>query len=150
VLRAHSAMRGILFDAPHVVAGAPPVLETAGVADRCTVVGGDFFVQVPSGADACLLASILHDWDDERAVTILRNCQRALPAGGRLLVLDHVVPDRHISPETAFMDLNMQVVLPGKERTVGEFRKLFESASFRLTRSLPLGPIAGLVEGIKL
>ena len=65
-------------------------------------------------------------------------------------MLDHVVPDRHIAPETAFMDLNMQVVLPGKERTVGEFRKLFEAAGFRLTRSLPLGPIAGLVEGIKL
>jgi SAM-dependent methyltransferase len=150
VLRAHSAMRGILFDAPHVVAGAPPVLETAGVADRCTVVGGDFFVQVPSGADACLLAAILHDWDDERAVTILRNCHCALPADGRLLVLDRVVPDRHMSPEAAFMDLNMQVSLPGKERTVGEFRKLFEAAGFQLKRSLPLGPRAGLVEGIKL
>lgn len=150
VLRAHSAMRGILFDAPNVVAGAPPVLEAAGVANRCTVVGGNFFDQVPSGADACLLASILHDWDDERAVTILRNCQQALPAGGRLLVLEHVVPDRHLAPETAFMDLNMQVVLPGKERTVGEFRELFEAAGFRLKRILPLGPFAGLVEGIRL
>jgi SAM-dependent methyltransferase len=149
VLCAHPAMRGILFDAPHVVTGAAPVLEAAGVAGRCTVVAGDFFVEVPSGADACLLAAILHDWDDERALRILRNCHRALPAGGRLLVLDHIVPEQKVSGETAFMDLNMLVVLPGKERTAVEFRDLFEAAGFQLKRVLQLSPLAGLVEGYR-
>ena len=149
VLCAHPAMRGILFDAPHVVTGAAPVLEAAGVAGRCTVVAGDFFVEVPSGADACLLVAILHDWDDERALRILRNCHCALPAGGRLLVLDHIVPEQKVSGETAFMDLNMLVVLPGKERTAVEFRDLFEAAGFQLKRVLQLSPLAGLVEGYR-
>ena len=90
ILAANPGVRGILFDLPRVVAGAPPVLAAAGVEDRCTVVGGDFFTSVPAGADAYILKYIIHDWDDERAIAILRRCRAATGAGATLLLIEHV------------------------------------------------------------
>ena len=100
LLARHPAMRGVLFDQPHVVAGAADVLAAAGVADRCEIVGGDFFDDVPAGGDAYLLKWILHDWDDEEAVAILRACRAAAPDGGALLVVERVIarPTRTPSP----------------------------------------------------
>ena len=92
LLRAHPALRGVLFDLPQVAAGARPLLEAQGVADRCATVGGDFFAAVPDGGDVYVLAQILHDWDDERCGVILANCRRAMRPGGKLLVVEQVLP----------------------------------------------------------
>src|SRR3954447_10869313 len=92
ILPAYPAMRGVLFDLPQVVAGAPPILAAAGVAERCAVVGGDFFAAVPIGGDAYILAGIVHDWGDEQAVAILRACRRVVPPTGRLLLLELMLP----------------------------------------------------------
>lgn len=92
ILAAHPGVRGILFDLPHVVAGAAPVLAEAGVAGRCAVVGGDFFEEsLPAGGDAYVLRWILHDYDDERAIRILRACRAAMASDGRLLVVEQVI-----------------------------------------------------------
>ena len=84
----------MLFDLPHVVAGATPVLAEAAVADRCEVVGGSFFESVPAGGDAYILKYVVHDWDDERSVVILRRCREAMVPGTVLLLVEQVVPEQ--------------------------------------------------------
>jgi hypothetical protein len=91
ILAANPALRAVLFDQPHVVAGAKALLERAGLADRCEVVGGSFFEGVPEGADGYLLKSVIHDWDDAAATKILRKCRAAMWDTGRLLLVERVV-----------------------------------------------------------
>jgi hypothetical protein len=149
VLRAYPAMRGILFDRSQATQLAGAVLAAAGVAERCTVVEGDIFATVPAGGDAYVLSAILHDWDDVRAGTILRNCQRAMQPGQRLLVLELVVPPERMPPAAAFLDLNMQVLEGGKERTLAEFKDLFAATGFELTRAVPLVPPRVVIECVR-
>jgi hypothetical protein len=134
ILSANPGMRGILFDQPHVVAGATDVL--APVADRCTVVSGSFFESVPAGADAYLLKWIIHDWEDPEATAILRTCRAALD-GGTILVIERVVGPPNEDPATAFGDLNMLVAPGGRERTLDEFERLFADAGLALAGSTP-------------
>jgi hypothetical protein len=134
ILSANPGMRGILFDQPHVVAGATGVL--APVADRCTVVSGSFFESVPAGADAYLLKWIIHDWEDPEATAILSTCRAALD-GGTILVIERVVGPPNEDPATAFGDLNMLVAPGGRERTLDEFERLFADAGLALAGSTP-------------
>ncbi len=137
VLHANPAARGILFDLPHVIATAGDAIAAQGLAARCELVSGDFFEAVPAGADLHLLKQIVHDWDDERATRLLPNCHRALAPGGTLLLVEMVVPaDNQPSPAQA-MDLNMLVLLGGRERTEEEYRALLQAAGFRLERVIP-------------
>ncbi len=138
ILKAHPAMRGILIDLPHALRGARQHLETAGVRDRCDIIAGDFFDSIPTGADAYLLKSIIHDWDDDRAGDILENCRRAMSPGARLLLVEHIMPER-MEP-TAFhqslsrMDLNMLVAHGSRERTEAELRALLAAHRLSLRR----------------
>jgi SAM-dependent methyltransferase len=137
VLKANPAARGILFDLPHVIATAGDEIAAQGLAERCELVSGDFFEEVPPGADLHLLKQIAHDWDDARSTRILQNCHRALTPGGTLLLVEMVVPaDNQPSPAQA-MDLNMLVLLSGRERTEEEFRDLLHAAGFELERVIP-------------
>jgi hypothetical protein len=148
VLRAHPAMRGILFDLPHVAASAKPLLEQAGVAARCETVGGDFFDSVPSGGTYYLLAQILHDWDDERCRVILDNCRRAMLADGRLLIVEQVIPPANEPSLGKWLDLHMLVLLAGRERSHEGYAALLESAGFELTNVIPTSSGASIVEGV--
>jgi hypothetical protein len=142
ILRAHPSIRGILFDLPRVVEAAGPILEAAGVLDRCDVVGGDFFEEVPAGGDVYVLKGVVHDWDDGDAVRILRNCRRVMGTESRLLLIEQVVPDdRAPEPFTLFMDLHMLAIHGAGERTAEDFGALLDSAGLRLARVvfLPLG-----------
>lgn len=140
ILAANPAMQGVLFDRPEVVAGARATFEAAGVAGRCELVSGDFFEAVPEGADAYILQLIIHDWDDARAVAILRNCRRAMAEGGRVLVADaRVAPDYREALPVLQADLEMMVETGGRERNDDEYRALFEAAGFTLTRVIPVG-----------
>ena len=141
ILQAHPDARGLLFDLPHVVSGAAPVLAEAGVADRCAVVGGSFFESVPTGGDAYLLKQVIHDWDDERSVAILRRCRQAMAPRSVLLLIEMVVPERveagAEARRVARMDLQMLVLTPGgRERTVEEFRSLLGGAGFELRAAI--------------
>ncbi len=139
VLQAHPSVRGVLFDMPSVVAGAAPVLEAAGVADRCDVVGGDFFAAVPDDGDAYILRQILHDWYDADAVRILERCRAAMKPSGRVLVVERAVStDYRRSLPVLHLDMEMLVTVGGIQRTDDEYRALFADAGLGLTRIVPL------------
>jgi hypothetical protein len=147
VLSKHPATQGVLIDQPHVVANAEPVLRAAGVADRCRVVGGDIFAAVPDGGDAYVLKWILHDWDDERAVAILRTCGRAMGPTGTLLVVESVLDPRNEGGDEKFDDLNMLAGPGGQERTREEWVALFASAGFRLLKVTATASDVSVIEG---
>ena len=147
ILVANPRLRGILFDLPYVVAGAPPVLEQAGVADRCEVVGGSFFEAVPAGADAYLLKTVIHDWDDAEAIAILRTCRAAMADGGRVLLVERLVRPANEPDPVKFADLMMLVMLGGRERTADDFRRLYAEAGVRLVHIIPTGSAYSIIEG---
>jgi precorrin-6B methylase 2 len=151
ILRANPALRGIVFEQPHVAERAREQLETAGMAERCQVLAGSFFEKVPSGADAYLLKHVVHDWNDERATVILENCRDAMPPHGRLLIVEGVYPariDRSLeSRGAAANDVNMLVCTGGRQRSEAEFRDLFAASGFRLTRVVPTPARVCVVEG---
>ena len=146
ILSAHPAIRGILVDRPHVLAGAGPVLRGARVADRVTVVPGDFFDGVPGGADAYLLVRILHDWADDDAVRILRGVRAAMAPDSRLLVLDAVVGPPNEDPLVKFMDLMMLVSAGGRERTEAEWGQLLAAGGLAVAGTTRLTPNKHLIE----
>ena len=137
VLAAHPALRGVLFDQPHVVADAARVLDAAGVSDRCEVVGGSFFDAVPAGGDAYVLKAIVHDWEDEEALRILRAVRAAAAEGTVALVVERELGAPNENPDAKLSDLNMMVGPGGRERTRDELAALFEAAGFALERVVP-------------
>jgi hypothetical protein len=137
ILQGNSHLRGVLFEAPHVIGRAKPALEAQGVADRCQFVAGDFFEMLPTGGDAYILKWILVSWDDERAVMILQNCRRAMRANGRLLVVERIIPPGNEPCYGKLADLNLLVLYSGQHRTEAEYRTLFTRAGFTLARILP-------------
>jgi len=147
ILAKHRAVRGVLFDQPHVVAGAAQVLRAAGVADRCQVVGGDFFEAVPDGGDAYVLKYILHDWEDEQATAILRTCRRAVGQNGTLLVVEREISPPNQGAEGKFADLHMLVGPGGRERTHEEWVTLFAAGGFRLVGTTPVETRWSVIEG---
>jgi hypothetical protein len=149
VLQRYPAMKGILFDLPGVAERARANLRAAGLADRCQVVGGSFFESVPDGADAYLMRHIIHDWDDERCTRILRNIHRAMGAGGRLLVVEGVLPPGNEPAFGKLLDLTMLVIPGGQERTREEYEALFWTGGFRLTRVVPTQAEVSVLEGAR-
>ena len=142
VLRAHPLMRGVLFDMAHATQAASVRLREAGVAERCEVVTGSFFEAVPAGADAYLLKSILHDWDDEHCSLILAQCARAMRPQARLLIVERMMPERFSvsahEQAIARSDLNMLIGPGGCERTHEHYRSLLKVAGLRPTGLLAL------------
>ena len=137
ILRAHPAMRGVVFDLPHVVDAARARIAEAGLAGRCRVVAGDAFESVPA-SDGYLLCRMLHDWSDERAQALVRNCGHVMTSGGRLFVIERMLPERvdgsRAARVAAMADLAMMVMTGGRERRIDEFEDLLASAAFRITR----------------
>lgn len=147
ILAAYPSLSGVLYDLPGVVEKAQP-LQAPGIAERCELVGGSFFDSVPRGGDCYLLKLVLHDWDDERALRILRNVREAIADDGRVLALEFAVPPGDEFHHSKYMDLNMLVLTEdGRERTEPEFRGLYRSAGFALTRVVPTGSPLSIVEG---
>jgi hypothetical protein len=150
ILATAPSLRGIIFDLPAGVTGAPRQLVAAGCANRCEVIEGDFFQAVPSGADAYILKSIIHDWNDERSTAILRNCRTAMSTASRLLLVERVMPTQmraeHFHQRMAMMDMHMLGLLGGQERTESEYRKLFGASGFTLSRIVPLSTVSESVD----
>src|SRR5206468_7541508 len=130
-------LRGVLYERTPVLELARDYLADHGVHDRCELVAGDFFESVPSGGDLYILKSVLHDWDDERCVSILRNCRKAMGADAQLAIVEFVLPEQMTADPTsvpfALLDLIMMVYAGGRERTEGEFARLLEQADLQLT-----------------
>ena len=141
VLRAAPHLHGVLFDLPTVVESADAVLEKAGVRERCEIIGGDFFGDPLPTADILILSQVLHDWNDDRAAAILANCRRAVHDGGRLLLVEGVIPEGPDPDFIKLLDLCMLLLFGSKERTEDDWRALLANARFRLTRRLPTGLI---------
>ena len=139
ILSAHPHLRGVLYDLPHVVNSAPPILSSRGVEDRAECTGGDFLDSVPPGGDAYLVSLVLHDWPDQEAERILANIATAGGSGARLLVLDFVMPPGDTPHLAKVSDLNMLAMKGGKERTESEWRELLTTTGFASIEILPTG-----------
>jgi hypothetical protein len=150
ILKANPTMQGILFDAPNVVPGGQALMAAEGLSDRCEIIGGDFFTSVPDGADAHIMKWIIHDWNEEKCQTILTNCHQALPANGKLILVEAVVPSTSEPHFSKFIDLNMLVMTGGRERTSEEYRNLLAKAGFRVTRVVPTASPMSIVEAVRI
>lgn len=148
ILKAAPSLSGILFDMPHVIAGAGQLLEREGVAARVEKVTGDFFKSVPS-ADAYIMKHIIHDWDDERCGTILKNIGAAIKPGGKLLIVEVVVPEGNEPHYSKLLDLEMLTSPGGVERTAQEYDALLAQAGLRLTRIIPTKSPFSIIEAVK-
>jgi ubiquinone/menaquinone biosynthesis C-methylase UbiE len=152
VLHAHPEMRGILFDLAQGLNGASEKFEAAGLFDRVTLHEGSFFDQLPSGADVYLLKSIIHDWDDERGLAILQTCRRAMTSMAKLVLIERALPERIDDPDqalsTVMSDLQMMVILGGRERTTGEYRDFLAQAGLRMTRAITTGSEFAAIEAV--
>lgn len=149
ILKRCPEMRGVLFDMPHAFEGGTKTIAQAGLVDRCEVVSGDFFESVPSQADGYLLSRVIHDWDDEKAIAILKVVRRAIAPDGRLMLLETMLRPGQRSLYPLLSDLNMMLRTGGCERTEEEYRSIYRAAGFELTRTVetisPTG--ATVVEG---
>ena len=149
VLSRHPHVKGVLYDLPHVVADAPPLLAAHGVADRVTVESGSFFESVPAGHDAYLLSHIIHDWDDRENATILRNVREAMKPDGKLLIVEMVVPEGDEPHMGKMLDMMMMLVPGGEERTPSEYAALLEPNGFRVSRLVPTASSVSVVEAVR-
>jgi hypothetical protein len=151
ILAANPGLRGIVFDQPHVANRAREQIAAAGMQDRCEVVGGSFFDEFPRGADVYMLKHVIHDWNDQQATAILKNCRAVVPAQGKLLIVEGVYPPRiDQSPESrgaASNDVNMLVCTGGRQRSESEFRDLLATSGFVLSRVVPTSARVCVIEG---
>ena len=146
VLRQQSDAKGILFDLPNIVEGAAEILGD--VTDRVERIGGSFFEQAMPAADTYLLKHILHDWDDAHCKTILENIKAGMPEGAKLLIVEMVVPDEIAPGPAPWMDLNMMVLLAGKERTAAQYEALLRSAGMKTSRVIQTPSPYAIVEAV--
>jgi hypothetical protein len=142
LLRATPDAKGAIFDLPAAAADAPKVVTEAGVAARCRILTGDFFKSVPAGFDAITLKSVIHDWDDPHAISILRSCRAAASANTRLLLIERVMPEimtiSLANQQAAILDIRMLLMPGGRGRTEQEYRELLAAAGFAWTRNIVL------------
>lgn len=150
ILPASPATRGVIFDLPSVIDGARKTIEAAELSSRCDCVAGDFFVSVPAGGDAYILASIIHDWDEERSVAILKNCRRAMANDAKLLLVEMVIPPGDAPFFGKWLDLEMLVCFRGRERTEAEYQALLATAGFRLTRIVATHTPSSVIEAVPI
>jgi hypothetical protein len=146
ILDLHPDPVGVLFDSPEVIAGAHGSIDTHVAGGRMQTVAGDFFEAVPTGADAYLLKSIIHDWDDEQAVAILKNCRAAMAADARVLIVDLIVAEGNVESAAKHRDMTMLVFLHGRERTQDEYRHLLARAGLRLVQTTPTDSGLSIIE----
>jgi len=150
ILRANPHLKGLLFDVPQVIAGAHAHVEAEGLGQVIELASGNFFESVSGGADAYMMKHIIHDWDDARALSILKNCHRAMPEDGKLLLVEMVVPEGNEPHFAKIQDLEMMLSPGGLERTGDEYRALFAAAGFELTRIIPTASPMSVIEGVKI
>jgi hypothetical protein len=148
ILAAQKGPRGILFDLPHVVPEANKLIQERGLTDRVTIQSGSFFDSVPKGGDAYLLSHIIHDWSEPQCITILNHCRNAMKPGGRILIIEMVLPDGDAPHPGKLLDIMMLVGPGGQERTVTEYHALLGKVGLRLARVVPTASAVSIVEAV--
>ena len=146
ILEASPSTQGIIIDLPAAVEAASRDVVARGLADRCACVAGDFFKGVPEGGEAYILASIIHDWNDDAAAAILRNCRKAMTDGTPLLLIEMVIPEGDGPFFGKLLDLEMLVCFGGRERTEREYRELLRETGFNLVRIVSTQAPASIIE----
>jgi hypothetical protein len=146
ILAAQTGPRGILFDLPHVVPEATDLIRKRGLADRVTIQSGSFFESVPKGGDVYLLSHIIHDWSEEQCLTILNHCRNAMKPGGRILIVEMVLPEGDTPHPGKMLDMMMLVGPGGQERTVSEYHTLLGKARLQIARIVPTASAVSIVE----
>jgi len=149
VVAANREARGILFDLPPVLKGAPQMMDSYGVADRVDLVEGDFFSEIPVTADIYMLKHIIHDWYDDSNQKILRNIRANMPEDGKVLIIEVVVPEGNVPHFSKIIDLEMLISPGGIERTPAEFERLLADSGFKMTRIIPTQGLMSIVEAVK-
>ena len=148
LMEENPALQGVVFDLPHVVPTATEASRELGLHDRCAVVAGDFFATPLPPADLFLLKLILHDWNDEACLAILNNCRRSISPGGRILVVEQLIDEIGTPGFAPLLDLDMLVMLGGRERNLDEFKALFTAAGFRFSSATPTSTPFVLIEAV--
>lgn len=149
VVKANPGTNGVLFELPHVLEGAPKMMDSHGVSDRVSLVAGDFRSEIPVAADIYMLKHIIHDWYDDTNQTILGNIRASMPDHAKVLIIDAVVPEGNVPHPSKFLDLEMLISPGGIERTAGEFETLLTNSGFKLTRIIPTPSPVSIVEAVK-
>jgi ubiquinone/menaquinone biosynthesis C-methylase UbiE len=149
ILKANSSLRGVVADLPSVVMTAKDFIHNQGFESRCKVIECDIFDKIPAGSDAYLMSHILHDWDDEECLTILRNFYKAMKPGTRLLVVEALIPAGNEFSIAKLLDIEVFVMGGGRERTENEFRDLFESTGLKLSKIVSTDESVSIIEGIR-
>lgn len=147
-LLASLGTRGVIFDQSHVIEAARPRVERTAVADRCELVAGDFFQSVPKGADFYVMRSVIHNWNDDQVIAILKNCRAAMAEGGKVVMIEVVVSPESTPRFGEILDLQMQLFTSGRERTADELRWLYGQAGLRMTRIVPTTSFMQVVEAV--
>lgn len=146
ILQRYPTVEGILFDLPAVAERSRSIIAGLGLSDRCSVVGGDFFKSVPA-SDAYVLRHVIHDWDDEDAVAILSTCRNAMNPGGRILLVETVIPPLNEPCFGKWLDL-MMLIVGGRERTEDQYRQLFRKAKLELNRIVTTNHEVSVIEAV--
>jgi len=150
ILRACPSVKGIVADLAHVVEGARSRIASAGLSDRMQAVACDFFQSVPAGGDAYIMKHIIHDWDDARASTILKNIATAMGTKkGKVILLESVIADGNTPDFGKFIDIEMLLFPGGRERTANEFTSLFERSGFHMTKIVPTKSPLSVIEAVR-
>lgn len=147
-LKRHPHLRGMLFDSEGMLSEAGPFLDAHGIADRVERVPGSFFESIPRGADAYILKTVLHNWGDENALKILRNCRAAMDPGHRLVVADFLVVPDAFSTLVPYMDIAGMMIFSGRERSTERLKQMFAETGFRFGRVMPLPGVQAVYEGV--
>lgn len=148
ILRKHPLLQGVLFDLPAVANRSRSSFLGSDLSGRLHTEGGDFLVSVPTGGDAYVLQHVVHDWQDEDAIVILRNCRDAMNVDGRVLVIETVIPPGNESFFGKWLDL-MMLLVGGRERTHLEYGRLFGEAGLKLRRVIPTTSEVSILEGMR-
>jgi hypothetical protein len=148
ILAKYPSARGVLYDLPHVVRDAPAFIASRGLTDRVTITSGSFFDGVPEGGDAYLLSHVIHDWSESQCLAILGHCRHVMKPGGRVLLIEMVLPPGNAPHPGKILDMMMLVGPGGRERTAEEYAELLAKAGLKMTRTVPTASAVSIVEAV--
>jgi len=148
ILERFQHLYGVLFELPRVISEAKLHIDEAGISDRCELVSGDFFKEIPKDGDIYILKTVIHDWHDDKAIRILRNCHQVMGKDGKVLVIEGVIPPENEPSQKKLSDIEMMVFPGGIERTEEEYQSLFQESKLKLSRIIPTAGPMKILEAV--